>query len=57
MNGERPQNLHLKRGDVVSFRPVKGMRRTYEVPVLEITDGYLGTLVYADIRFRETREH
>ncbi len=51
MSRKLAELLHLERGDVVSFRPVKGLRRTYEVPVLEITDGYLGTLVYADIQF------
>jgi len=43
--------LHIKRGDTVSFRPIKGLRRTHQVQVLEISDGYLGTVVYADIHF------
>jgi len=43
--------LHLRRGDLVDFEPVKGLRRAHRVPVVEISDSYLGTAVYADIGF------
>ena len=43
--------LHLRRGDAVAVRTIKGLRRTHHVPVVEITDSYLGTAVYADIEY------
>ncbi len=43
--------LHLERGQPVRFRPVRGLRRVYELPVVEISDSYLGTAVYADIHY------
>jgi putative ABC transport system permease protein len=43
--------LRLRRGDEVSFQPTKGLRRTFRVPVREISDSYLGTAVYADIDY------
>jgi len=51
MSRKLAELLHLKRGDLVSFCPVKGLRRTYQVPVVEISEGYLGTAVYADIYY------
>jgi len=43
--------LHVERGQTVRFRPVRGQRRVYELPVVEISDSYLGTSVYADIHY------
>ena len=43
--------LHVHEGDSISFRPVKGLRRTHRVPVARIADGYLGLNVYANINY------
>jgi len=43
--------LDLRPGQSVRFRPVRGQRRVYELPVVEITDSYLGTAVYANIEY------
>jgi len=43
--------LHLRRGDAVTIEPVKGLRRPCQVPVGEIVEGYLGTVVYADFQY------
>ena len=51
MRSKLAELLRLKRGDPVSFRPVKGLRRTHQVPVVEISESYLGTAVYADIHY------
>jgi len=51
MSRKMAEMLRLKRGDPVSFRPVKGLRRTHQVPVAEISESYLGTAVYADIHY------
>lgn len=51
MSRKLAEMLHLERGDQVSFRPVKGLRRIHRVPVAEISDSYLGTTVYADIDY------
>ncbi len=51
MSAKLAEVLHLQRGEMVSFRTVKGLRRTYQVPIMEIADGYLGTAVYADIHY------
>jgi putative ABC transport system permease protein len=51
MSRKLAEILHLKRGDVVRFRPVKGLRRMHEAQVVEISDSYLGTTVYADIHY------
>lgn len=45
------KTLHVGCGDLVGVEPIKGQRRLQYVPVVEITDGYLGTPVYADIRY------
>jgi putative ABC transport system permease protein len=45
------ESLHIRCGDRVGVEPVKGQRRRQSVPVVSITDGYLGTAVYADIRY------
>lgn len=51
MSSKMAEMLRLKRGDPVSFRPVKGLRRLHRVPVAEISESYLGTAVYADIHY------
>ncbi len=51
MSRKLAEILHLKRGDTVLVQTIKGLRRTYRVPVVEIADGYLGTAVYADINY------
>jgi putative ABC transport system permease protein len=51
MSRKLAEMLHLERGEQVSFRPVKGLRRMHRVPVAEISDSYLGTTVYADIHY------
>jgi len=43
--------LGLRVGDRVGFEPVKGHRRLQYIPVVEIADSYLGSAVYADIRY------
>ena len=45
------ETLHLGRGDLVGMQPIKGQRRLRYVPVVEISDGYLGAAVYTDIRY------
>ncbi len=51
MNRTLANALDIGRGDLVGFRPVKGQRRLHYVPVVEISDSYLGMAVYADIRY------
>jgi putative ABC transport system permease protein len=51
MSRELAGLLRLKRGDRVRVEPVKGLRRPVEVPVNEITEGYLGLTVYAEIDY------
>ena len=51
MSRKLAEILHLERGEVVTIRPVKGLRRRQEVPIVEISDSYLGTIVYADIHY------
>ena len=43
--------LDLSVGQEVSIRPVKGLRRIHSVPVVRITDSFLGLSVYANIKF------
>lgn len=51
MNREMAAILHVEPGDWVVVEPVKGLRRARRVPVVEISDSYLGTAVYADIDY------
>ncbi len=51
MSRKLAEMLDLRVGDVVRVTTIKGLRRTHQVPVVEITDSYLGTSVYADIRW------
>ena len=43
--------LHLERGDLVTMEPVKGLRRSRQVPVVEISESYMGTAVYTQIGY------
>jgi len=43
--------LHVERGDWIVMEPVKGLRQPRQVQVVEISDSFLGTSVYADIRY------
>ncbi|MGW8257869.1 MAG: ABC transporter permease, partial [Thermoguttaceae bacterium] len=43
--------LHVKRGDTVAFTPIKGLKQRRQVPVMEISESYFGTSVYADIHY------
>ena len=51
MSRKLAEILHLERGDLVTIRPIKGLRREHTVPVAEIADSYMGTAVYADIHY------
>ncbi|HTQ38619.1 MAG TPA: ABC transporter permease, partial [Pirellulales bacterium] len=43
--------LQVSRGDSVLMQPIKGLRRTCAVPVVNISDSYVGLAVYADIHY------
>jgi len=51
MSRKLAEILHVRRGQTIDFRPVKGLRRLHRVRVVEISDSYLGTAVYADIQY------
>jgi len=51
MSRKLAEILHLECGDTVTIRPIKGLRRQRQVPIVEISEGYLGTAVYADIHY------
>src|SRR5207237_7992301 len=51
MSRRMAETLHVKRGDLVGFEPIKGDRRLRYVPVAAIVDSYLGMYVYADIDY------
>jgi len=51
MSRKLAEILHLKRSDWVTFRPIKGIREILRAQVVEISDSYLGTAVYADIHY------
>ncbi len=43
--------LGVRLGEHVVFRETKGHRREHHLPVVEIADDYMGTAVYAEIRY------
>ena len=43
--------LHVRPGDLLTVRPIRGERRDLAVPVAAITDTYLGLGVYADFEY------
>ena len=51
MTKKMAELLHLKRGDLVTMRPTKGLRESRQVPVADIADSYIGVAVYADIHY------
>jgi putative ABC transport system permease protein len=51
MSRKMAEILRVERGDWIAFEPVRGLRRRLDVQVVEITDSYLGTAVYADLGF------
>jgi len=57
MSRKLAEVLHLKRGDLVTVRPTKGLRRERQVPVLQISDSFFGMAVYADIHYLSRLVH
>jgi len=51
MSRKLAEILDLDVGQTVSVTPIKGLRRTHYIPVVEIADSYMGTSVYADIHW------
>lgn len=51
MSSKLAEILKLKPGMMVTVKPIRGLRRERQVPVHEIVEGYLGTMVYADIHY------
>jgi putative ABC transport system permease protein len=49
--------LHLRPGQMVTVRPIRGDRELREVPVVDIADGYLGLSVYADFDYLNRLVH
>lgn len=43
--------LHVTVGDHLTFRPSKGLRRQHPLPVVRISDDYLGLSVYTNINY------
>jgi putative ABC transport system permease protein len=43
--------LQITVGDQLTFRPSKGLRRHHQIPIMRITDDYLGLSVYANIDY------
>ena len=43
--------LHITAGDDVTILPNRGLREELHVPVVELSDSYIGLSVYADIRY------
>lgn len=51
MTRKMAELLHLKQGDRVSVQPTKGLQREQQVPVVAISDSYIGVPVYADLHY------
>ncbi len=51
MSRKLAELLDVAVGDRITFRPARGLRRRHEIPIMRITDDYLGMSVYADIRY------
>ncbi|MGE3405644.1 MAG: ABC transporter permease [Pirellulales bacterium] len=51
MSRKLAEVLHVQRGDTIVVRPIKGLREERQALVVAITDGYLGTAVYADFDY------
>ena len=51
MSRKLAQTLQVGRGDLVTIEPIKGLKQKRQLPILEISDSYMGTMVYADIHY------
>jgi putative ABC transport system permease protein len=51
MSRKMAEILHVERGDYLTFKTSRGLRREHRVQVLEIAESYLGTAVYADFDY------
>ncbi len=51
MSRKLAEILHVAVGDRLTFRASKGLRQRHEIPVMRITDDFLGMNVYADIDY------
>jgi putative ABC transport system permease protein len=51
MSNKLAATLGLDVGDTVELTPVRGSRRTREVPLVSTVDGFIGLECYADIRY------
>ena len=51
MSRKMAELLDLSVGQEVSIRPIKGLKQTRRVPVVRITDTFLGLSTYADIEY------
>jgi putative ABC transport system permease protein len=51
MTRKMAELLHLNVGDHVTIKPAKGLRTERSLPVVEITDSYIGLSVYAEIGY------
>lgn len=51
MSRKLAEILHVKAGDVVTIRQIKGDREERQAPVVQIVDGYLGLMTYADLDY------
>jgi putative ABC transport system permease protein len=51
MTRKLAQLLKIEPGDMVLMRPIKGLRQTCAVPVVHISDSYVGLSVYANINY------
>jgi putative ABC transport system permease protein len=45
------EQLHVEVGDRLTFEPIKGDKTPRQATVTTISDSYLGTFVYADVRY------
>lgn len=51
MNRKLAELLEVSTGDVVTLLPIKGRRYPLEVPVVEISNSYIGMAVYCDVAY------
>jgi putative ABC transport system permease protein len=51
MTRKMAELLHLEIGDHMFIKPAKGLRTLRSIPVVEITDSYIGLSVYAEINY------
>lgn len=51
MSRKMAEILGLRAGDMVTVRPIQGLRIPRQAPVVQVTDTYMGLNVYADIHY------